>query len=203
MNTKNLWIGLGVAATGAFVLNSVTFTKGTVYCYGDPPSRTRYASLFITDLSFGLGLGADTGFVALIGINYAAPSEMAEKIKNFEDFDFALDLGPLKSKAVTGILRSLSKIPITAKFEKIAGVIEKGAHFRESHEWITAFGDAIVKDAASAKLDIGKRRVIAIALPGCGWSLEAYIGMKGTDTRVMSWGTCNRVKGDTIALAEL
>jgi len=193
VDATKLWIGLGAAISGSFIVNGVTFTKGTVYCCGDPDYNTRWASVFITDLSFGLGLGASAGFVALIGLNYASPSEMTEKIEQFRDFEFALDLGLFSSKAVSGILGDLSKISTSAGvMQKVANVFERGTHFRENNQWVTAFGDAFIKDAQNTNLDTGKKRIIAVALPECGLGLGLYAGAKGTDTKVISWGSCDR-----------
>lgn len=156
---------------------------------GDPLQRKRYASVTVTDVGFGLGIGASLGVVVLLGMNYASPQEMKEEAKSFSDLDYALELAVLDLKAVKGPFEAIRKsFPTKAAASKLASLLMKGDHVRGNHDFVTASGDALIKDMQSTKLDMGRKRIIAIAVPGGGIGLQAYIGVKATGTNVQSWG---------------
>lgn len=195
VDLSKVWLGVGVQWSTSAVVNAVTITYGLIYCIGDPDNQTRYASVQVTDIGFGIGIGMSLGLVVLLGVNYTSAQEMPEALESFHDLDYALDVGALDLKALVGPFDAVRKaFPSRSAMTELGELLEKGAHVRDNYKFVAAYGDALVKDLQSTKLDMSRKRIIGVAVPGGGIGLQAYIGVKGTATKVLSWGAADMSK---------
>ena len=112
--------------------------------------------------------------MALIGLNYAAPTEMTEEVKQCRDLEFALDLGPFEPKEVSGILSDLSKLASD-------GVMQKA---------LTKYceGKKICARRPTSLQGLRRRIVIRIQRAGArGWSPLRYVRRRSRGP-----GSCSR-----------